>query len=349
MSKINLLTLHYADNNGSALQAYATCKILRNLGHEVTVINLQNKATVIGKYKHPRNWKNIRRYINFILFRIKYLSPMTIRMYKINTNMLPACDYTVVGSDQTWNADFPVVKRGTYFLNFVKDESQKIALASSFGKAEWEEPPLFTEKVRTWLSDFKAISVREKTGVDICKRFFQRSATHVLDPTLALGDFSELIDMQPRVQNELRCFLFKRGYSLDVVDYVSKQEHLSVCQVNDRGCNSYRQFPYWKSSPIEWMKMIRDAKVWVSDSFHGVAFGIIFKKQFIALCNDKKKLERVESLLKLLGLEDKLVYSLDDLQSRYAEVMAPIDYDRVFALLKKEQDIFISFIQENIQ
>lgn len=349
MAKINLLTLHYADNNGSALQAYATCRILRNLGHEVCVINLQNKSTVIGRYKHPKNWKNIPRYFHFVQFRHKYLSPMTKRMFIINTGLIPKGDYTIVGSDQTWNADFPVVKKGTYFLNFVNDGSQKIALASSFGKAEWDASSEFTQKVGNWLSDFKAISVREKSGVDICQRYFSQPAVHVLDPTLALGDFGELLDMKPNIQEELRCFLFKRGYSLDVIDYIAERENLPVCQINDKGRKSYRQFSYWRSSPVAWLKMIRDAKIWASDSFHGVAFGIIFRKQFIALCNDKKKLERVESLLNLLGLEEKLVNSLDDLKNRYEEVMAPIDYNRVFEILAKEQNKFKAFIKENIQ
>ena len=349
MAKINLLTLHYADNNGSALQAYATCKLLRNLGHEVCVINLQNKSTVLGRYKHPRNWKNIPRYVYFWFFRCKYLSPMSKRMFSMDASNLPMCDYTIVGSDQTWNADFPVIRKGSYFLNFVNDGSKKIALASSFGKAEWEASSEFTEKVKKWLSDFKAISVREKSGVDICKKYFNVKAEYVLDPTLALGDFSELIEMQPEVQYELRCFLYKRGYSLDVVDYIAEKEKLPVCQVNEGGRASYRQFSYWKSSPIEWLRMIRDAKIWVSDSFHGVAFGIIFKKQFVALCNDKKKLERVESLLKLLELEDKLVYSIEDLQTRYMTIMAPIDYNRVFSILKKEQEKFVTFIKENVQ
>lgn len=349
MARINLITLHYADNNGSALQAYATCRLLRDLGHQVTVINFQNKSTILGRYKHFSSWKLIPRYLNFWRFQHRYMIPMTRRMFEMDTSKIPSCDYTVVGSDQTWNADFEIVKRGVYYLNFVNDGSQKIALASSFGKAEWEASSEFTAKVKDWLSEFKAISVREKSGVDICRHYFQREATWVLDPTLALGDFSELLDMQSHVKDEIRCFLFKMGHSLDVIDYIAAKEQLPVCQLNVGGRETYRTVPFWKSSPIEWMEMIRDAKIWVSDSFHGVAFGIVFRKQFIALCNDTKKLERIQSLLHLLGLEDRLVYSVEDLKSRYEQVMSPIDYDNVYAILKKEQSKFKDFIKKNIQ
>ena len=349
MARINLLTLHYADNNGSALQAYATCKILRNLGHEVTVINLQNRRTVHGRYKKLRNWTSIPRYFNFWRFQHRYLSPMTKRMFDINVAQIPKCDFTIVGSDQVWNSDFGVVKKGSYFLNFVNDGSHKISLASSFGKKEWKASKDFTEQVKGWLADFKALSVRERSGVDICEQTFSMDAVHVLDPTLALADYSELLDMTPRSSDEIRCFLFKKDYSIDVIDYVSKSEKLPVRKVNSIKKDSYIRSPYWRSSPIKWMAMIRDARIWVSDSFHGIAFAIIFKKQFIALVNDIEKLERVNSLLTLLGLESKLVYSLDDLKTRYSEIMAPIDYDSVFRVLKIQQVKFISFITDNIR
>lgn len=348
MAKINLLTLHYADNNGSVLQAYATCKILRDMGHEVTVINLQNRSNIIKRYNHPSNWIDIPRYLRFWIFRRRYLSPMTKIMFDIQSELIPTCDYTVVGSDQTWNADFKVVQKGTYFLNFVDDTCSKISLSSSFGKASWDASPEFTEYVKKQLARFSAISVRERSGVDICNTYFNRSAEHLLDPTLALGDFSELLDMTPRIENEIRCFLFKSEYSLDVIDFVSTKEKLPVCKLNRKGRKNYRKSDYWNSSPVKWMRLIRDAKIWISDSFHGIAFGILFKKQFIALCNDERKLERVHSLLSLLELQDKLVYSLDDLKKRYSEIMTPIDYDRVAELLKKEQDKFYSFIKKHI-
>ena len=347
MANINLLTLHYADNTGSALQAYATCKLLKDLGHNVTVINLQNKKTAIGRLKNCKNWILIPRFVGFMRFRRRYLSPMTRIMFNIDLSKIPACDYTVVGSDQVWNSDFEVVRRGSYFLNFVNDGSKKIALASSFGKKDWEATEEFTAIVKNWLSDFSAISVRESSGVDICKDTFGVSATCVLDPTLALGDFSELVDPKPRISNEIRCVFFNRDYSLDVARFISERENMPIRVDGYNKC--FLRIPNWKGTPVKWLTFIRDAKIWVSDSFHGIAFAIIYKKQFVALVNNAKKLERIKSLLSLLGLEEKLVYSLEDLNNRYEEVMAPIDYDKVYDRLGKEQEHFKAFVKDHIK
>lgn len=346
MAKVNLLTLHYADNNGSVLQTYATCKILESLGHEVTLINLQNKDTVIGKYRSFRAWLSLPRYLKFWWFRQKYFPRMTRRMFVIKQKFLRPCDCTVVGSDQVWNPDFKIVKTGAYFLNFI--DGKKVALASSFGKREWKAPDDFTEKVRQWLSVFSAISVRESAGVSICKEVFNLDSVQVVDPTLALGNFCELLDCTPHNEKEIRCFLFKDKYSLDVVDYVSKKEKLPVRQVGRKGRRGYAKSPFWFQSPIDWLKMIRDSKIWISDSFHGIACAIVLKKQFIALCADPRKLERISSLLALFGLGHRLVLSLDDLKNRYCEIMTPIDYCAVEEILDKEKIKYRLFIQENI-
>lgn len=349
MAKINLLTLHYAINNGSALQAYATYKMLSDLGHEVTIINLQNRDSVLGKYRRLSGFRLTLQELKFYLFRKKYLKNQTRQMFAIDTSLIPKADYTIVGSDQVWNPDFKIAKNGTYYLNFVSDGSKKIALSSSFGKGEWTGSAAYTESVKNWLQDFSAISVREKAGVDFCRDIFQVEAKQLLDPTLALGDFSELLDSKPQESHEIRCFLFHTRYSLDVIDYISKKESMPVCSVGRNTKKGYRKSSWWKQSPIDWLRMMRDSKIWISDSFHGIACAIILHKQFIALCGDEKKIERLESLLDLLHLRERLVYSLGDLKSRYAEVMAPIDYELVDAILQEKRAEYAQFIKENIR
>ncbi len=348
MAKVNLLTLHYADNNGSALQTYATCKILEELGHDVTLIDLQNKITVIGKYRHLRAYLLLFRYFKFWIFRKKYLPKKTKQMFDIDTNLIPPCDYTVVGSDQVWNSDFIPVRKGSYFLNFVKDGSKKIALSSSFGKAIWDADEEFTGKVKNWLSDFSAISVRESKGVEICNQVFSVNADHLVDPTMALGDYSSLMNLKQNNSKEIRCFLFKSGYSYKVVEELSRREGLPVRVIN-KFRNKKDLLPcHWKQGPIEWLSMIRDAKIWVTDSFHGTVFAILFHKQFISLCGVESRLSRIESLLDMFGLRDKLVLSLEDLQNRYEEVLSPIDYNNVDAILKRKQQEYRNFIKKNL-
>jgi hypothetical protein len=194
MAKINLLTLHYASNNGSFLQSYCTCEILKECGHDVTVINLQAKSTVLGKYKSLRTYLYLPRYFIFWLYRkLKFSAKETRLMFDINKQYIPKADYTIVGSDQVWNMDLIKRKKMPYFLDFVDDNSKKISLSSSFGKKEWECSADLTQKVTLLLKQFEAISVREESGIDICRDIFAVKATCVVDPTLAYGDFSKLI------------------------------------------------------------------------------------------------------------------------------------------------------------
>lgn len=350
MAKVNLLTLHYSDNNGAVLQTYATCEILRRLGHEVTLINLKDPDVYKKYFRAKYHLKMLPRYIRFHQFRNKYFAKQTPVMFKIKTRKIPVCDFTVSGSDQVWNPDITYpLQRYTYFLDFVNDGSKKIALASSFGKSSWDSTT-HTEKVKDLLSDFAAISVRETSGVDICRDVFGLDAVTVVDPTVALNDFSNIIDLTPKPSNEIRFFLFKQSYSVEVIDYLIEKTGMAARNIGHGivPLSKYRQVRYWNQSPKDWLEGIRDAGIFLSDSFHGVACSIILHKQFIALCADLKKFERIRSLLTLLHLENRIVLDIDDFKARYDELMNPIDYSVVDPIIKQKQEEFFQFIKINI-
>lgn len=350
MAKINLLTLHYSPNNGSFLQSYCTCEILKECGHDVTIINLQKKSTVLGKYKSLRTYLYLPRYFKFWFYRkLKFSAKETRLMFDINKQYIPKADYTIVGSDQVWNMDLIKRKNLPFFLDFVDDNSKKISLSSSFGKKDWECNNDLTQKVKKLLSQFDAISVREESGIDICRDAFNVSATCIVDPTLAYGDFSKLIKFKAEKQ-EVGCFIFKhQGYAFDVIDFIANKEKLGVRVLNNIGRKGYKYNSFWKQSPIEWLQAIQQSKIFVSDSFHGVACSIILNKQFVAVCADEKKFERIRSMLTIFGLTDKIVMSLNELKERYDEVLTPIDYEKVNAIKVEKQREFYDFIKKNIQ
>lgn len=351
MSKINLLTLHYSDNNGGALQTYATCVILRRLGHDVTLINLKDRSEFTKYFQSKYHIKKIPRYIRFHRFQNKYYGKKTPVMFSVDPRKIPPCDYTVIGSDQVWNLDITYrLQKYAYFLDFVNDGSKKIALASSFGKMKWDAIA-HTDKVKEFLSYFAAISVREASGVDICRDVFGVDAVAVIDPTLALDDFSGIIDLTPKPSHEIRFFLFKQTYSIEVIDYLIEKTGLKGCNIGYPN-DALKKFPkvnYFSQTPKEWLEGIRDAEIFLSDSFHGVACSIILRKQFIALCADEKKFERIRSLLTLLHLENRIVLSLNELKERYEQLMTPIDYSAVEPIIKQKQKEYLQFISTNIR
>lgn len=56
-----------------------------------------------------------------------------------------------------------------------------------------------------------------------------------------------------------------------------------------------------------WLSYFRDAAFNVTDSFHGTAFSIIFNKDFYVFGNEKRGNSRLDSLLEIIGLKDRMV------------------------------------------
>ena len=163
MARINLLTIQWGESYGAILQTYATCKILEEQGHEVTIINLLNPAHV-NRFKRIRTYLsfNIIKIIKFELFKRKYFPPRTKSMIVINPKLIPQADYIVVGSDQVWNREITKASALSFFLDFVPTSVKRISLASSFGKALWNESDQFTLKVKNEIQKFHAVSVGRK-------------------------------------------------------------------------------------------------------------------------------------------------------------------------------------------
>ena len=78
----------------------------------------------------------------------------------------------------------------------------------------------------------------------------------------------------------------------------------------------------------DWLREIRDCDHFVTDSFHGVCFAIIFRRQFVVLQPSKVAgTERVDSLFRMLGIpHDRYAYTPED----YERILAtPLDYSKI--------------------
>ena len=65
--------------------------------------------------------------------------------------------------------------------------------------------------------------------------------------------------------------------------------------------------------PVErWLQAFRDADAVITDSFHACVFSIVFNKPFLVFCNSARGLSRLESLLTITGLSQRLVASKDE-------------------------------------
>src|SRR5690606_2791095 len=113
--------------------------------------------------------------------------------FHFEVNPIKEDEVFIVGSDQVWNPDLTKASALDYFFSFLPDEVKRISYAASFGNSEWIWSDI-QHDVWDCLQKFSAISVRESSGAKICEEIFNVNSSVVLDPTLILGSYKELIN-----------------------------------------------------------------------------------------------------------------------------------------------------------
>ncbi len=342
--RINILTFHKALNYGAVMQAYALSQVCRNLGFEVKMVNLEWSDFLLLRIK--KAW-------HFWRFRTKYLPPNTTGVIKhlkdFDSNKDLIADYWIVGSDQVWNLDITGEMYPAFFFHFVT-QGEKISYAASLGVDIWKWDTQYTNEIKNYLTHFKAISVRESSGIDLCKCHLGISAENVLDPTLLLNDYSEIIGKSKGIKEEVVSYKFlKSSRYYSVIDEIRKELGLNrvkeLSSIKPRlSKNTY--FPI-QISVSSWLKSIRDAKFVVTDSFHGVCFCIIFEKEFIYIPGAQERANRIIDLLTLLGLDHRVFKSIEQVleSNTWKE---PISYERVREKLQLARNHSLNFLKTNL-
>ena len=311
--KIGIITQPLLNNYGGILQNYALQEVLRNLGHNPITIDYIPKTPlwnffksiiktfilrVVGKnisFSLNRKFWGDRKEI-FSLFVNKYISKTKSVFNYRNIKKLDDFDMFIVGSDQIWRPKFiPYIEKDV-FLDFCKYDKKlkRVAYAISFGSNQWEFSPEQTEICSMLAKKFDAISVREESGVNLCKEHFGVDATWVLDPTLLLArkDYDLLCKEIPVEKGSLVAYVLDMNDSIySMCVSVAKERSLSL-KIMSADAGAEKTIP-------EWLAMFRDASYVVTDSFHGTVLSIIFGKEFKCLYNKKRGSARFDSLLKL--------------------------------------------------
>lgn len=255
-------------------------------------------------------------------------------------------DMFIVGSDQIWHHNLYRAFGEVGCLDFIFNDKKKIAFASSFGRDRWDGDEAVTQEVGTYLRDFDYISVRERSGVDICREVFGVEAQNVLDPVFMCGlsVYTELADKSEMdvPDRYIGAYILdvdeKKKSFLDRVQDVSGLPlHLITDafdeSVFDKSADVAR--PFVGASCEDWLKNIIRSDLVVTDSFHGMCFAILFKKPFIAIANQKRGAVRFTDLLGRLGLKDRLIYE-EDLPGGLDEgKCGPIAYETVYQVLEE--------------
>ena len=374
MKKTAIVSCYFQHNYGSMLQAYATQMVLDKLGYENETIDISGFD---GEIKKAKILYFIKASLtsDILITKIGRAKDAVVRKLKKNNytrsveardeafrrfekehfEMSPAYKYkkelsdncsrykaVLVGSDQLWlpgniAADY-------YTLNFVPDEINTVAYATSFGQSSL--PKDTTKLAKVFLSKIKHISVREESGARIVNNITGRTVPVVCDPTLLFDgkDWMIIQEEAPIIEGEY-IFVYFLGNNLLHREFVTRLKketslkvvclpHIDEYVEADEACSDIRLYDI---DPGQFLNLIRNAKYVCTDSFHCSAFSIQYEKNFFTFrrfsnTSRQSTNSRLETLFNMTGIEDRLIVGNENIKK---VLTIKTDYSLVRERLRK--------------
>ncbi len=359
--KVGILTLPFNGNYGGILQTYGLQKYLQKHGYEVIHIYRdfpeKNRVSMILKdgikFLLGRTFrKRIKRHYTFGFFR-KYVTPRTKRIRTLSDfKSLDKHGITtiIVGSDQVWRrACIYGDLKMNYFLDFAGVDINRMTYAASFGVDFWEFDKEETKTIKGLIHKFSAVSVREESGLELCKEYLGVHATHVIDPVMLLSaeDYISLIEEEKERPGNGDCLVYLLDLTEEkqaIVSDIANKFDYNTYSVND---DIVKWGMHTKPSVTSWLRGFYDSKFVITDSFHGCLFSIIFNKPFLVIGNKKRGLARFVSVLSDFDLERRMILGKNE---DYIErVKEPIDWDNTNRKLEKRRQEAHRFLISSIK
>ena len=352
MKKVGILTFHYPENRnfGAALQAYAITKLYEKE---------EKKTELLNFIACPLTWKGKIFYllegVGFREYSRKFLNISTIN-FKNKEKINKEYDIFSVGSDQVWRPVWWKDKVKHYFFDFVDDNKKKIAYAASFGVDYWEGDEKLTEEIKPLIKRFDHISVREQSGINICKNTFGiDNVVCVLDPTLMIDreDYQPILDDWQDKSHLKKKYIAHmllddteqlRNGSKKIADYLGAE----INYIKGKSFKFLGKTITLYNKVSQWLTYLKDAELVVTDSFHCAVFSIIFHKKFVVVANPVRGIARLETLLGKVGLEDRFFTNIEDVL-KSGVLDREIDYQEVDKKLEIHRKCSMNFLKKALE
>lgn len=334
--KIRIISFQNAHNYGAVLQAYGLQQYLYSLGYkDVKFINY-NPKYLRQRYKpflfnSPNNKHfslqyQLKRLISYpfsVCSSIKRnhqfnhsIKKLLVQTDKVITDITDLsneiADILICGSDQIWNTSLT----GTFDpVFFAQGNYAHLGYAISYAPST--ELSALTEdmaiNLTKMLGGFKYISVREEPIMHILKKWTDRDISVCIDPTLLCGpDAFKRIASKRIVKDD---YILIYAYDTkscninkiieSIPDYKKYKKHVilfsggsikSFFCYNNHGTLSVEDF----------LSYFLYASYVITTSFHGLAFSLLFEKNFNVLFVERKYV-RCKALLTQLNLLSRFI------------------------------------------
>lgn len=369
MKKVGIITIHKSHNYGAILQAFATQQIFNSIGCQAQFIDYETTESKqdklflrfdlsVNAIKH--NIRNIlhpllflKRRNNFQKFINNHLNISKEQYDSNNIEQLKNSDYDVIvtGSDQTFNLILKgeCGERVPYLLPF-EFSGKKVSFSSSLGDNVDKFTSEHKDILKRYLSDYDALSVREKSGADFIESLIGKRPQETFDPTLSLtrNDW-DLVASQEKNKNGKYILFYTVVSAPWVVEYVKKiseKTGLKVLAAHPQnqfeiGCK-FKRVCY--GGPAEFINYIKNAEYVITTSFHATVFSLMYKKPFVSLVLSNKS--RIHGILNNAELEHRLIMRED---SKIQILEDTSDLKQVNKFLTDAQETNIDFLRKSLE
>ena len=359
---IKIITCHNVYNHGASLQAFALVSYLKDLGHDVEIIDYlpyylehyylwghispaYDKPFVRTAYCFAKLPYRVRcltldkRKKAFDSFTREYL-PLTALKYRSVEelrNYPPFADVYIAGSDQIWNSAFLNGRDPAFYLQFGPKHIRKASYAASFGTNDVNIA--YQRDVYKWISEFDYVSVRERTGVKILESLGIFNGNQVLDPVFLLSqkDWEALIsDFNI---TDRYCLYYGFAGDNEAESSAVKMAHKKGIKIYSLNDSSICDKSLNRCGPIDFLALIKNAEFVITSSFHATSFSIIFEKRMIVYKRKEELNTRIIDLLSSVGLSNCLMEPADFR-------IVDIDYTKVKRALEEMIAISMGFLND---
>lgn len=356
--KVAILTYYNVHNHGSSLQAFGLKRVLENLNCDVSFLTFDRNYDFIPKEnskKYKLDMSSIGFFVKYmfergadnILFNLKKRNVLNI----FTRNNLPVSgrysdfegDLVVIGSDEVFSVEVGI---NPFFYGVGLKASKVISYAASFGPTTKEliEKRKLGGMLRGCIGDLDAISVRDQNSKNLVSFYTGQSPALVVDPVILYGYKDEQKQFRPQDDNYIIVYSYDKNFNDKETSGIIKK------YAREHGYRVYSIGYYHRwcdknicPDPIEMLGYFKNAKIVVTDTFHGAVVSLITETQFVVKISGNKN--KLEFLLSEYSLDNRI---MDNIKQFEDVAEKKIDYEKVNSLLEENRQHSIEFLKDNM-
>lgn len=340
--KICILSMQRVPNFGSVLQGYALKKMLTELGHSVSFLDIEYRKdddALIRGYKVDysresakggllNKIRKIDRYaINRI--RIKKASILQNQLFDDYVKKVLGVadakekfDLCIIGSDEVFNCASTAPWGFTSQLFGNIDNATSVGTyAASCGSTQVDRlPQAVLDVIKRAFEKVSCFSVRDDNTLKFVSSLTDRVIEKHLDPVI-VGNFDDEIKMTSTVKDlPQRCCIVYSYYNrinrkkeINAIKTFCKRHSLEVVSI---GAPQMWINKHLVLSPFETLRAFQQAEFVITDTFHGTIFSAKYAKKFIAISRPSNE-NKMYSLIRDLKIEQHYAKNFEQLEAAY--------------------------------